>query len=117
MYHGQFDARHATTVSVEHTDNQSASRTRRPPHPAPPAVLEDLRKAGAAKAEGAPPLSQAQVDRIVAILRRAGSQTSTRHARVASHGPVEGPQERYSAPAEQGAVTLLSRSRSPSAAA
>lgn len=67
-----------TTVSVEHADHQSASRTRRPHHPAPPAVLEDLRKAGAAKAEGAPPLSQAQVDRIVAILRQAGSQASAR---------------------------------------
>ncbi|MET9784727.1 helix-turn-helix domain-containing protein [Streptomyces canus] len=56
-----------TTVSVEHADNQSASRTRWPRHPAPPAVLEGLRNAGAAKAEGAPPLSQAQVDRIAAV--------------------------------------------------
>ncbi|MDJ0464232.1 helix-turn-helix domain-containing protein [Streptomyces sp. H27-C3] len=51
-----------TTVSVEHADNQSASRTRWPRHPPSPVVLEDLRKAGAAKAEGAPPLSQAQVE-------------------------------------------------------
>ncbi|MFE3049685.1 helix-turn-helix domain-containing protein [Streptomyces albidoflavus] len=106
-----------TIMSVEHADNQSASRTRRPHHPASPAVLEDLRKAGAAKAEGAPPLSQAQVDRIVAILRQAGSQTSARRGRGAPHRTAGGPQERYSAPAARGAVTLLSHSRSPNAAA
>ncbi|GAB6938845.1 hypothetical protein JCM11754A_23720 [Isoptericola variabilis] len=37
--------------------------------PVPPSVLKDLREAGASKALGAPPLSPAQVDRIVAILR------------------------------------------------
>jgi hypothetical protein len=62
------------TVSVEHVD-QSASRTQRLHHPASAVVLEDLQKAGAAKAEGAPPLSHAQVDRIVAILRQAGSRS------------------------------------------
>ncbi|GAA4089559.1 hypothetical protein GCM10022284_27420 [Streptomyces hundungensis] len=75
-----------TTVSVEHADSQSASRPPWPRRPTSPAVLEDLRKAGAAKAEGAPPLSQAQVDLIVAILRRAGSQASARRGRGAPHG-------------------------------
>lgn len=79
-----------TTVSVEHADNQSASRTRWPRHPAPPVALEDLRKAGAAKAEGAPPLSQAQVDRIVAILRREGSQASAHRGRGAPHRTTGG---------------------------
>ncbi|MFD7550215.1 helix-turn-helix domain-containing protein [Streptomyces sp. NPDC059816] len=105
-----------TTVSVEHANSQSASRPRWPRRPTSPAVLEDLRKAGAAKAEGAPPLSRAQIDLIVAILRQAASQASTRHARGAPHRTDEGPQERHSTPAAQSA-TLLSRSRSPSAAA
>ncbi|WP_345943494.1 helix-turn-helix domain-containing protein [Streptomyces sp. SID8352] len=80
-----------TTVSVEHAGHQSALRTRRPHHPASPAVLEDFRKAGAAKAEGAPILSQAQVDLIVAILRQAGLQASARPGRGAPHRTVGGP--------------------------
>ncbi|MFE4061556.1 helix-turn-helix domain-containing protein [Streptomyces sp. NPDC059096] len=78
-------------VSAAHAHHHSASRTQLPRHPTSPAVLEDLRKAGAAKAEGAPPLSQAQVDLIVAILRHAGSQASARHARGAPHRTVEAP--------------------------
>lgn len=107
----------ATTVSVEHADNQSASRTRWPRHPASPAVLENLRKAGAAKAEGAPPLSQAQVDQIVAILRQAGSQASARRGRGAPHRTAGGRGSGTRHRRHGGAVTLLSRSRSPSAAA
>lgn len=79
-----------TTASVEPADNQSASRTRRPRHPASPVVLEDLRKAGAAKADGASPLSQSQVDRLVAILRRAGSQASAPRGRGAPHRTAGG---------------------------
>ncbi|MEW1549793.1 helix-turn-helix domain-containing protein [Streptomyces tsukubensis] len=106
-----------TTVSMGHTDNQSASRPRWSRRPTPPAVLEDLRKAGAAKAEGAPPLSQAQVDLIVAILRQAGFQARARRGREAPHRTDEGLQERYPAPAAQSAITLLPRSRSPGTAA
>lgn len=107
----------ATTVSVEHADNQSASRTRWPRHLASPAVLENLRKAGAAKAEGAPPLSQAQVDQIVAILRQAGSQASARRGRGAPHRTAGGRGSGTRHRRHGGTVTLLSRSRSPSAAA
>lgn len=90
-----------TTANVEHADDQSASPTRRPRQPATPGVLESLRRAGEAKAEGAPPLSQAQVDLIVAIVRQAGSQASSRRGRGAPHRTAagRGPWERFSAPA------------------
>ncbi|MFE0646854.1 helix-turn-helix domain-containing protein [Streptomyces sp. NPDC058877] len=97
-----------TTVSVEHADSQSASRPPWPRRPTSPAVLEDLRKAGAAKAEGAPPLSQAQVDLIVAILRQANLQASARRGRGAPQrqGPLQDRRSSGSPESSRGRVSV-----------
>lgn len=93
-----------------------APQPRKPRSPVPPVVLEDLQKAGAVKAEGAPPLSQAQVDRIVAILRQADSRDSMRRGRGAPHRKVGA----VGAILDTGGIVRSrssSRSSSPSAAA
>lgn len=61
--------------SISHIRRTNAWRQRRPRRPTPPAVLTALREAGAEKARGAPPLSRAQIDKIVAILRQAGDES------------------------------------------
>lgn len=75
----------SASAEAARISTETAPQPHKPRSPVPPVVLEDLQKAGAAKAEGAPPLSQAQVDRIVAILRQAGSRDSMRRGRGAPH--------------------------------
>lgn len=74
VHQGQLGTAH-TSVMVSASRNPNAARSRKPRRPESPTLLASLRRAGAAKAEGAPPLTQAQIDRIVAILRLAGPRS------------------------------------------
>jgi hypothetical protein len=57
--------------------SERRSREQQPSHPISAVLLKALQEAGAAKATRAPPLTQAQVDRVVAILRLAGSRAQS----------------------------------------